>query len=54
MEDRRFADRYQELAARRQLEMEHTRREQEMARRMQEVREREARYGCSTTNSGGD
>ena len=53
MEDRRFADRYQELAARRQLEMEHTRREQEMARRMQEVREREARYGCSTTNSGG-
>ena len=43
MDDRRFADRYQEIAARRQMEMEHTRREEEMARRMQEAREREAR-----------
>ena len=43
MDERRFADRYQEIAARRQIEMEHTRREQEMARRMQEVRDREVR-----------
>ena len=46
MDERRLADRYQEMAVRRQLEMEHNRREQEMARRMQEVREREARYVC--------
>ena len=45
VDDRRLADRYQEMATRRQLEMEHTRREQEMARRMQEAREREARSG---------
>ncbi len=36
-------DRHQEMILRRQLEMEHSRREQEAARRMQEVREREAR-----------
>ena len=43
VDDRRFTDRYQEIAARRQLELEQTRREQEMARRMQEIRERETR-----------
>ena len=43
MDEHRYADRYQEIAARRQLELEHTRREQELARRMQEVRERETR-----------
>ena len=43
MDERRFADRYQEMAARRQMEVEQSRREQEMARRMQEIREREAR-----------
>ena len=44
VDDRRFTDRYQEIAARRQLELEQTRREQEMARRMQEIRERETRW----------
>ena len=43
MDERRLADRYQAMAVRRQLEMEHSRREQEMARRMEEIREREAR-----------
>lgn len=45
MEERRMVhDRHQEMMLRRQLEAEHNRREQEALRRIQEAREREARY----------
>ncbi len=44
LEERRIAhDRHQEMLLRRQLEAEHNRREQEVMRRIQEEREREAR-----------
>lgn len=44
LEERRLVhDRHQEMLIRRQLQVEHTRREQDMLRRMQESREREAR-----------
>ena len=44
LQERRLAhERQQEMMIRRQLEMEHSRREQELARRMQEATTRENR-----------
>lgn len=43
--------RNQEINIRRQMEAERSRREHEMARRLQEIRERETRY--STCSAGG-